>query len=254
MEKTNLNESRLQNFKDTILATYNNLSNEIISRLNSQRITINWMIILIGIFAGTFTSIKLPDLETSLLLNLISKPSVDSLILFLVLIGIFSFATELLISFWIYQLFQIFRIDNHINRIERKLNTYLKFNKKITLFGWGDESKGLKDVDSINELMSFPVKIGLAMASLLQPFFLYATSLLGILTFFITLITIIVSYSKSFFSNIFLSVFIISLSFVLIFGFIALLYVHFILHKWKIGNSVFPFGLLKNKLKSKNLS
>ena len=193
---------------------------------------------------------KAPGLQDPLATAALFHPDKNVLTAVAAIAATYVLAVELLISYWIYQLFHIFRIGRYVMKMENRLRDYLGCPEHVVLFGWGTHSKGLEDARTEpEETLSLPVKFALAIGSLLQPLSLYAMAALGLLGFVLAIVANVNLNAKPPLSvSLGLSV----LWLVLLTGLVTLVFVHLALHKWIIGESYLPFHGVFKKPKRDN--
>ncbi len=225
----NSNSDVRQYIKDAILTEYTSLTEAAIRRVSAQSSVIGWLIGLTGTLIGLLIAFSPPGMNYPILLSLIYKPSVEALIILAFLCAGYVIAVELLISYWIYQLFHMFRVAHYIIHLEERYKEYLKINSKIKLLNWESYTKGFEDVRASFSNYSLPVKLILEISKYLQPLSLYIMALLGI----IGLITsIVMGITLEINISINMLIFLISISFLLVISLPFLAIVHFSLYKW----------------------
>jgi hypothetical protein len=237
---TRLTDEGKEYVKETTLAQYAALQGEIVQRLGSQSTVLGWLIGLTGAMIGVLTTVEIPGLTQPLAVAAVSGTDRNALIAVAVLAAAFTLGVELLISYWIYQLFQMFRISRYISKMETRLREYLDMPPEMVLFGWSDESRGLEDAKlSPKERLSTPVKVALALSSVSQPASLY---LMGALGLGVLLTTIIAMFMVASPPPVAVRVGLSLLCGVLSAGMGTFVFMHFALHKWIIGHTCSPFG------------
>lgn len=193
-----------------------------------------------GAVVGVLTTVEIPGQTQPLVVAALLNPDRNVLISITVLAGAYVFAVELLVSYWIYQLFQMFRIARYLIKMESRLRTYLGIPQSIVLFGWSDESRGLADAElNATEKLAKPMKVALALSSVSQPASLYLAAMIGLVIFFTSFVAMLrLPTSPS-------RLVIISLGILGLFLLTSLsifVFMHFELHKWIIGHSCLPFA------------
>ncbi len=177
--------------KDAFLAEYNSLREEAIQRVRTQSTVIGWLIGITGTFVGLNIASTPLGMEKPLILNLFVCHSGEATTLFAFLCAGYTVSVELLLSFWIYQLYHMLLISDYIkNKLKKNMEEYLNI-KPYNIFGWeGEDSENdipkiqknkngivLRVLKYLGKVLGLPKFI----ATKLQPVSLYILSLLGII-------------------------------------------------------------------------
>lgn len=235
--------------KETTLAQFSALQAEIAQREGSQSTVLGWLIGLTGAVVGVLTTVEIPGLSQPLAVAAILGNDKNAIVSVAVLAGAFTLGVELLISYWIYQLFQIFRVSRYLIKMESRLRKYLDLPPGTVLFGWSDESRGLEDAQlKPKEKLSRPVKVALALSSVSQPASLYLMSAFGL---GVLLIVIVAMFRVPSPPTLAVRMGLSLLFGALCAGLVTFVFMHFALHKWTIGYTCSPFAGVSDNRKSK---
>ncbi len=238
--------------KETTLTTYSALQATVVQHLSAQGTVLGWLIGLTGAVVGVLTTVDIPGLSQPLAVAAISGTDKNALVAVAILAATFALGVELLISYWIYQLFQIFRISRYLIKMESRLRAYLDIPPDTVLFGWNDESRGLVDAYlNPDEKLTRPVKAALMLSSVSQPVTLYLMAALGLV---ILLAAIIAIFRLALPSAIAILIPLGTLFLGLSVGLGVLVFMHFAMHKWTIGNSSSPWvGVFRQRKEENNV-
>jgi hypothetical protein len=158
-EQNESHEKAVKDFvKEVSLSTYSALNTRTDIYLNRQNSIIGWLIGLIGVVVAFLTTYKMP---------LLCDPPL------VIVLFAFIFAIELLISYWIYQLYQITLINDRIFQLEQCLLKYLHLPSDIFPLYWHDKEQKEKSSYKLSEYS--------------QPLSLYVTAIIGLCVLYLTL-------------------------------------------------------------------
>src|SRR5262245_42408635 len=107
-----MEEAQISKVKDTILAEFAAARAELNQRIQSQGNILGWTIGLMGSFIGALVSLK-PKGDSTLIFELLNSPSPNVEGLFSILCTGFVLGNELLITFWLYQLYLMTHLDSY---------------------------------------------------------------------------------------------------------------------------------------------
>jgi uncharacterized membrane protein YdbT with pleckstrin-like domain len=147
--------------KEAYIAEYNSLRNEALQRVGQQGTVLAWLLGLTGGFLGVALTLEVPDVGKSILIAAWFYPTISSLFAASILCLSYVITVELLIAFWIYQLFHMFRVSRYINRLSERYKSILDIESNIRIFGWdSEETRGFADAnisnsDRFNKLIKF---------------------------------------------------------------------------------------------------
>ena len=176
------NNDPQQHIKDAILHKYTTLMEDALRRTGTQSNVIGWLIGLTGTFIGLLIAFSPPGMNHPLLFAF-SKPSPEALKNLAFLIVGYVVVAELLISYWVYQLFHMLTIVHDVDSLEGKYKKYLKIDREIDLWSWKTEFENVI-TSSCNNVEKWSLK----MVKYSQPFALYIMTGLGIVSLTILMV------------------------------------------------------------------
>jgi hypothetical protein len=130
--------------KEATIAKYSALYSNLLVNIKQQNSVLGWLVGLIGAVMGVLITVEVPDCHRTIIFA-IGSGNKNAFFLLAVLSGAFFFAVELLIIYWIYQLYQISRVHCFINQMEERLIIYLGLPDCTVLFRRESESTLMED-------------------------------------------------------------------------------------------------------------
>lgn len=168
-----------EEIKAALLSEYESIRSEIVLRIQSQNGTLGWLVALSGSFIAALVAVRFGDSEASILASLHKEISASLLMVLAVLFLSYAIGVELLLSFWIYQLFQIFHLHRMTHNIECRYKSYLEIDSgNYDLFQW-DEENFLHGTKGQN-VFAIPVSLIVRITQRLQPLTLYLLAVISI--------------------------------------------------------------------------
>ncbi len=161
----------------TALATFTALRSEILARISGQARAAAGAVALVTGFIGVLAAVRV-EKESSLIVTLLAG-NADSLEAFAVLCAGFVLGIELLLSFWAYQLFQIFRLSLLLMRLDDRLKERFSVVQEESLIGWEREGRGMKDVNI--DPRQTAVALSVRIVSYAQPLIFFSLGTLGLI-------------------------------------------------------------------------
>ncbi len=163
--------------KDSILTEYSSMREEILERIRGQGRVAAGTVALIGGFIGVLSTIKIKD--ESLIYTLVHSSSPEAASVFGFLCSGFVLGLELLLLFWFYQLFMMFRIQRYLKLLTSNFQQIFTFSQYKYLYGWDNYSSGGRDLDLTND--PFLARWSVRAISFVQPLGIYVVAFLGLL-------------------------------------------------------------------------
>lgn len=167
--------------REAILAEYTTLRSEIQIRIGTQKQIINWLLTLTLTTIGAFLTLKVSGDDT-LLLKLIQQPlAVKAVVASGIICGVFTLGVEVLLSFWVYQLYMVHRMSDYIMCVGQVLGDMIGLSNRELIFGW--ERVGcVLDVGIFKELprRNKSAQKIINAAGYIQPVFPYALVAVGL--------------------------------------------------------------------------
>ena len=164
--------------KDGILAEYGAMRIEIRERIAGQGRVAAGSVALIGGFIGILATVKIEG-GASLIAAVLAADTGESLHVFGVLCAGFVLGMELLLSFWAYQLFLMFRICGYLKKLESQLKAQFQIPDSLLLLSWESYAASMADISVPNNQML--VRRSLQAVSYIQPLSFFALSGLGLI-------------------------------------------------------------------------
>jgi hypothetical protein len=209
--------------KEANFAMYSALNAHYLILLNRQSSIIGWLIGLIGAVVGVLFLTRTPGLSESLINALISGKDSNAFVSLTVLSGAFVLAVELLISYWIYQRYLMSAVIHLIRKLELHLGNYLGLPGGTTLFDWDKLREN--DNHQLKSANKFPMIVKWTLECL-QPLSLYIICIIGLVSYKLSILWLIICSINKNYCAIFLS----EIFFLGIFvGLIVLIVLHIIL-------------------------
>ena len=241
MEEKSETPNQSDSILSAILAAYSCIREEMNSRVGTQSTVLGWLLTLTGAFVGAFLTMNAPGSQESLLISGLYDPTSKAYaVVGLLCIG-YTVAVELLIAFWIYQLFHIFRYAKEIVRMDKALRTTLGLKDTDNLLDW---SIDLPPVDGSlakqPDIVPRSVHLSLRITACLQPISLYVLSTIGLSV--LTMFSIAAIRKMGCSDGIRLPILCFAtIAVALTATLCALAFMHFALVKWVAGKSWFPW-------------
>lgn len=155
--------------KDALIAEYAALRAEIVQRIRSQNVVLGWVVALVGATIGVLLKSYGGGADPPLL-KLLTNPDISSIGFLAVLSAGFATGVEILMTYWVYQLFMAFRISNYLPRLQSRLEDLLDSPEALRLLSWDSDSRGLSDVMLKNGQQHPPlVRFSLKISAWTQP-------------------------------------------------------------------------------------
>ena len=164
--------------KDGILAEYGAMRTEVRDRVAGQGRVAAGAVALVGGFIGVVATVKV-DADASLVAKLLEGDNAASLRVFSVLCAGFVLGIELLLSFWAYQLFAMFRMCVYVKRLEAQFKTSFDIPMNSLVLSWDRCTAGMVDVQVPKEQRL--VRRSLQLVSYAQPLSFFVLAGLGLL-------------------------------------------------------------------------
>jgi hypothetical protein len=165
--------------KDALLAEYSALRSEIEARMSAQGTTLGWILALVGGFVGALLTLQSAS-SGSLLASLIHKPAAPDVALFAVLAAGYTIGVDLLITYWLFQSFMVFRISRYIVQLGEQLHDLLDPASPLRLFAWEQPSRPPSDfIPTASPVGRFSMRLAFRLCTYMQPATILGLSLFG---------------------------------------------------------------------------
>lgn len=219
------------NVKDALIAEYSAIRDEIVLRIKQKNAVIGWLIGLTGTFVAAMVALKVGESEVPLLVSILRNVSSETISVATLLLITYAFSIELLLSYWIYQLFQTFHLHRMTSDIERRYAEYLRTPSNVQLFQW-DERDRMSGLEKIGSIRRANVRFSLGIVDKIQPLILY-----GLLTLTIGGVGAVLAIDHFVWEVLPRSITIGFLIFasLQIAGMVLMILIHFALHTWVIA-------------------
>lgn len=173
-----MDESAKTAIKEAVFAEYAAMRMEIRDRVVGQGRVAAGGVALVGGFIGVLAAVRV-EANASLVATLLAHDKPASLHVFAFLCAGFVLGIELLLGFWTYQLFAMFRICGYVKQLETHLKNTFSIPAESFVLSWDRYSAGMADVHVPNE--PWLVRRSLQVVSYVQPLSFFVLGGLGLL-------------------------------------------------------------------------